>query len=171
MHIHKYEKLWLAASLVLIVLFIGTVTYGAVGMGFEMLEDEETIEWAGADDPSPILNHPEFSDPGVRENEDGSIDVYVTAAHPNFNPNDIEVPADREVTFHVAAMDVIHGFQITGTNVNTMVIPGEIAQISTEFDETGDYGIVCNEYCGPQHHEMGGQLTVVPEGDWDGGDN
>ncbi len=40
MEIHAYEKLWLALALVLIVGFIGTITYGAAGAGIEMIDDE-----------------------------------------------------------------------------------------------------------------------------------
>ncbi|OYR98791.1 cytochrome C oxidase subunit II, partial [Halorubrum sp. E3] len=39
MHIHAYEKLWLAASVLLILLLIGSVTYGAVGPGVAMVSD------------------------------------------------------------------------------------------------------------------------------------
>ncbi|MFB6310459.1 MAG: cytochrome C oxidase subunit II, partial [Salinirussus sp.] len=35
MDIHRFEKWWLAAALLLIVVFIGTVTYGAVVVGVE----------------------------------------------------------------------------------------------------------------------------------------
>ncbi|MFW6317511.1 MAG: phosphoenolpyruvate carboxylase, partial [Halorubrum sp.] len=45
MKIHSYEKLWLAASLVLIVAFIATITYGGVGLGIAMVDDDaETID-------------------------------------------------------------------------------------------------------------------------------
>jgi len=43
-----------------------------------------------------------------------------------------------------ASVDVIHGFQIVGTNANTMVVPGYVSQFTTVFDEPGDYLIVCN---------------------------
>ena len=36
----------------------------------------------------------------------------------------IVVPADEPVTLRFASPDVIHGILITGTNVNTMVMPG-----------------------------------------------
>lgn len=35
--------------------------------------------------------------------------------------------------------------------------------MTVEFDDPGEYGVVCNEYCGFNHHEMEGQIHVVPE--------
>ena len=63
---------------------------------------------------------------------------------------------------------MIHGFSIVGTNANTMVIPGEIAEITVEAEEPGEYGIVCHEYCGEGHHDMAGTMEVVPEDQYNG---
>jgi hypothetical protein len=41
-----------------------------------------------------------------------------------FVPQCIAVPQRRRVTLRFAAPDVIHGILVTGTNVNTMVVPG-----------------------------------------------
>jgi cytochrome c oxidase subunit 2 len=82
-------------------------------------------------------------------------------------PVQIEVPANSEVTFYITSRDVTHSFSVVGTNVNTMVIPGEISQMTVQFDEPGEYGILCNEYCGEFHHTMEGKLNVVPEDEFD----
>ncbi|WP_247728268.1 cytochrome c oxidase subunit II [Halovivax limisalsi] len=157
MRIHTYERLWLVASLVLIVGFIATVTYGAVGIGIEMIGDEP-----GTIDPDAIGDDDRFGDPRVEQVGPSEYEVYVVAYTFIFQPAEIEVPADSEVTFYLTSADVIHGFEVAGTNVNSMVIPGQIAQLTVEFDEPGTYGVVCNEYCGPGHHTMEGSLTVVP---------
>ncbi len=39
-----------------------------------------------------------------------------------------------------------------------------MATITVEFDDPGQYGLVCNEYCGSGHHTMEGSLEVVPPG-------
>ena len=82
----------------------------------------------------------------------------------SFLPNEIRVPAGRPVTFRMTSPDVVHGFQIVGTNGNAMVIPGYVSQFTTVFDEPGEYLIVCNEYCGLGHHFMQGKLIVTREG-------
>jgi cytochrome c oxidase subunit 2 len=165
-HVHRLERLWLVASLVLIVLFIGTVTYGAVGAGFGMVGDE-----GGQLDPTQPTASENFREPGVYNgSEPGHYDVYVEAMRFRFVPGTdepIRIPANSTVTFHVASSDVVHGFEVVGTNVNTMAIPGQKAVVTAEFDEPADYGIVCNEYCGSAHHTMAGTLAVVPQSEFD----
>ncbi|WP_135820989.1 cytochrome c oxidase subunit II [Halostella litorea] len=160
MEIHEYEKLWLAGALLLIVGFIATVAYGAVGAGVAMVDDEN-----GTVDPDALDEHPKFSDPGVYESEDGGYDVYVVARQYMFQPGTqqpIEVPANSTVTFHVTSADVIHGFEVVGTNANTMAIPGEVATITVEVGGPQEYGLLCHEYCGSGHHGMEGTVRVVP---------
>ncbi|MFU0791667.1 MAG: cytochrome c oxidase subunit I [Virgibacillus proomii] len=63
--------------------------------------------------------------------------------------------------FQITTKDVIHGFNITGTNVNMMVEPGYISQMETVLKEPGEYTVVCNEYCGVGHHLMFATVEVV----------
>ncbi|MFC4544036.1 cupredoxin domain-containing protein [Halosolutus amylolyticus] len=162
MNIHTYEKIWLVAALLLIVGFIATITYGSVGLGIAMIDDsEETIE------PSELSEDERFSEPRVEQVGENEYEAYVVARTFIFQPDPIEIPAGSEVTFYVTSPDVIHGFSVVGTNVNTMVIPGEVSTMTAEFDEAGEYGIVCNEYCGSGHHNMEGQIVVVPEDEFD----
>ncbi|MFD1644301.1 cytochrome c oxidase subunit II [Haloarchaeobius litoreus] len=165
MHIHQYEKLWLGMSLLLIVGFIATITYGAVGVGVSMVDDS-----GGNVDPNALDEHPEFSDPGVQKVGENEYEVYVVARQFIFQPDPIVVPANSTVTFYVTSADVIHGFAVVGTNANTMVIPGEVAEITVEVNEPNEYGIVCHEYCGSGHHTMEGLLRVVPEGEYNASD-
>ena len=162
MKIHAYEKLWLIASLILIVAFIATVTYGAVGMGIVLPDDR-----AEPIDPNTLDEDERFSDPRVEHIGDQEYEVYVVANMFFYQPDPIEVPANSEVTFYVTSRDVIHSFTVPGTNINTMVIPGEISTLTVEFDEPGEYGFICNEYCGMGHHDMVGQLIVVDEDEFE----
>jgi cytochrome c oxidase subunit 2 len=160
MEIHRFEKVWAAVSLLLIAGFIATVTYGAVGAGVTMVDDS-----GGEVDPN-ALDETEFADPGVERVGEDEYAVHVVARQFLFQPgtsSPIRVPADADVTFYITSADVVHGFEIAGTNVNTMVIPGQVAEITVRFDETGEYGIVCHEYCGAAHHTMAGQLVVVSQ--------
>ncbi|SDR25880.1 cytochrome c oxidase subunit II [Natronobacterium texcoconense] len=162
MNIHTYEKLWLVAAMVLIVGFIATITYGSVGLGIAMVDDsEDTL------DPNEINDHEQFGDPGVVQVGENEYEAYVRAQTWTYNPNTIEVPENSEVTFYVTSPDVIHSFSLVGTNVNTMVIPGEVSSMTVEFDEPREYGVVCNEYCGQYHHDMEGTVEVVPEDEFD----
>lgn len=162
MNIHTYEKLWLAASMVLIVGFIVTITYGSVGLGIAMIDDsEDTI------DANNVGDHPGFADPGVEQVGENEYEVHVIAVQFAYFPGQIEVPANSTVTFHVTSEDVIHSYSIVGTNANMMVIPGEISTMTIETQEPGEYGILCNEYCGAGHHDMEGLLIVQPEDEFE----
>lgn len=164
MEIHRYEKIWTAVALLLIVGLIATVTYGAVGPGVKMVDD------SGGTIDSGSLGETEFADPGVTKTGENQYEVHVVARQFLFQPgttSPIRVPANSEVTFYITSSDVVHGFEIAGTNVNTMAIPGQVAEITVRFDQPAEYGIVCHEYCGAGHHTMAGQLVVVPEDEYD----
>jgi len=165
MEIHRFEKIWLVVSLLMIVAFIGTIVYGALGAGVAMIDDGGTVD---PDDPASSDN---FREPGVYQTDDGETEVYVVSRQFLFQPGTsepIRVPANTDVTFHVASADVTHGFQLVGTNVNTMVIPGQIAELTVNFEEPGTYRIVCNEFCGSGHHDMEGTVEVVPQAQYGG---
>ncbi|WP_136602108.1 cytochrome c oxidase subunit II [Salinigranum halophilum] len=168
MEIHRFEKLWVALALLLIVGFIGTVTYGAVGAGVKMVDDS-----GGTVDPNALNDHPRFGEPGTYQTGENEYDVYVISRQFLFEPGTnepIRVPAGSTVTFHITSSDVIHGFEVAGTNVNTMAIPGQVARVTVQFEETRNYGIICHEYCGAAHHTMEGQLQVVPQSEFSSAD-
>ncbi|MUW15627.1 cytochrome C oxidase subunit II [Halorubrum sp. CBA1125] len=163
MHIHDYEKLWLAVSLLLILSLIGTVTYGAVGPGVAMVADSEpTVDATALDEDE------RFAEPRVERVGENEYAAYVVAYQFAFQPDPLVVPANSTVTFYVTSRDVIHGFEVVGTNANTMVIPGEVAKLTVETDGPAEYGIVCNEYCGAGHHGMSGTLEVVSQSEYEG---
>jgi cytochrome c oxidase subunit II len=47
--------------------------------------------------------------------------------------------------------------------VNTMVVPGYVAQVHTEFARAGDLLMPCHEYCGLGHSEMWANVKVLPD--------
>mgnify|MGYP006292998637 CR=1 FL=1 len=167
MHIHRFEKVWLALALVFILGLISSIVYGAVGPGIEMIDAE-----GGTVDPQN-LDETEFADPGVEQVGENEYEVYVVAKQFSFDPGTpangvIRVPANSRVTFYVTSSDVVHGFEVVGTNLNTMAIPGQVSKMTVEFGDPATYGIVCNEYCGAAHHAMEGRIVVVPESEYEG---
>lgn len=166
MHIHRFEKLWIGLSLFLIAAFIAIVMYGFTVLGLTVPGGDEE---GGTVDVMNLAETP-FNTPGVRKTDDGEYEVYMLAQQYFFRPGSGEpltLPADARVTFKVTSPDVLHGFQVAGTNINSMVIPGQVAQFTTVFSETGEYGILCNEYCGGAHHTMEGLIEVVPPSEFD----
>jgi cytochrome c oxidase subunit 2 len=162
MHIHAYEKLWLAASILLILLLIGSVTYGAVGPGVAMVADSEpTIDSQGLDEDE------RFSEPRVEQVGENEYAAYVVAYQFGFEPSPIVVPENSTVTFYITSRDVIHGFEVVGTNANTMVVPGEVSELTVEVEGPEEYGLLCNEYCGAGHHVMEGKVNVVTQAEYE----
>jgi cytochrome c oxidase subunit 2 len=71
------------------------------------------------------------------------------------------LPADTPVKFRLTSADVIHGFLLPDTNVNTMVVPGFVAEVRTTFNKPGDYTMPCHEFCGVGHQGMWAHVRVV----------
>jgi cytochrome c oxidase subunit 2 len=153
MHIDLYERFWMWSAGAISVLFFGTIVFALVGEGTRPPSHVETI------DPKAVFTDPRFAERGVVLNADGSAMVTGIAMMFAFQPNEIHVPAGKPVTFRLTSADVVHGFEIVGTNGNTMVIPGYVSEFTTTF-EPGEYLIVCNEYCGLGHHLMNAKLVA-----------
>lgn len=161
MEIHRFEKFWIIASLVLIVGYITTITYGAIGAGIGMVGDEGGM----LENPASVTDNDNFREPGVYRTGENTFDVYVLARQFVYRPGTSEpivLPAGSTATFYLASREVIHGFQLVDTNVNTMAIPGYVSKFKVRFNEARDYGLVCHEYCGTGHHLMEGSIRIVP---------
>jgi cytochrome c oxidase subunit 2 len=157
MNVEFYEKIWMWASAALLAAFLGTIVLMA---GVEAAQPPGHIETV---DPTTLSSHPEFGKPAVVVAPDGTATVSVVTSMFEFAPNPIRVPANRPVTFRLTSSDVIHGFEVAGTNANAMAVPGYVTQLTLTFGEPGEYVIACNEYCGLQHHAMVGKLIVTRE--------
>jgi len=157
MHVELYERIWMWAAGGLLLLFLGAILLTA---GLHAIQPPSHVETV---DPTTLATHPEFGKPGATTRADGSVVVTVVAQTFSFSPDPIEVPANRPVTFRLTSADVIHGFEVVGTNANAMAIPGYVSQFTVTFKEPGEYLIGCHEYCGTLHHNMVGKLIVKKE--------
>ena len=156
--IDPYEKFWLWTAAVMIVLFLGALAYGSSQHAIHPPSAMETI------DPLSVRTDSEFASPGVQIEPDGSVTVIAVTEMFAFRPSEIRIPADTRVRFRMTSPDVLHGFQVVGTNANVMSVPGYVTEFSMTFSEPGEYLIVCNEYCGLSHHLMQARL-IVERGD------
>ena len=106
----------------------------------------------------------EFTEPnlGTWVAPNGRVTTRIVATQFAFVPQCVVVPEGEEVTLRLASADVIHGILVTGTNVNTMVVPGYVSQVHTVFRTEGDLLIPCHEFCGLGHSQMWGRVRVVP---------
>jgi cytochrome c oxidase subunit 2 len=103
---------------------------------------------------------------GTRVEADGQVTTRIVATQFAFVPSCVVLPAETPVTLRFSSPDVIHGILVSGTNVNTMVVPGYVAQVHTTFQKTGDLLMPCHEFCGLGHSEMIGTVRVVPKAEF-----
>ena len=104
---------------------------------------------------------------GTAMQPDRSAVVRVLAQQYAFVPRCIVVPADTPVTFRLTSPDVVHGFLIAGTNVNSMVVPGYVAEVRTRFRSPGEHVMPCHEYCSLGHEGMWARVKVLDRIEFD----
>ena len=87
-------------------------------------------------------------------------DIYLTAMSFQWYPI-IQLEKGKEYTLHLSALDVNHGFSLYPLNVNFGVAPGDDYGLRVTPTASGDFRIICNEFCGIGHHTMLGRMIVV----------
>lgn len=154
MHVDRYERYWMWAASAMLALFTGAIVVTAVTSASHPPSHTEVVN------PETLTIGGEFASPGVVTAADGRVTVSLRAEFYVFRPEQVRVPAGVPVTFRITSPDVLHGFQIVGTNVNLTVAPGYVSEATTTFETPGEYLVVCNEYCGLGHHLMQGKVIV-----------
>ncbi|MFD2208458.1 cytochrome c oxidase subunit II [Virgibacillus halophilus] len=151
---HRYEKLWLILSSALIIGFMSLTGYQAFAKEMGPATHKEIIDSQKVDQTKP------FDQPGVHKVGKNEYEVVMTLQIFSFTPNNIEIPKGAKVTFIMTSKDVVHGFEVAGTNINAMVMPGYIQKVTQTFHKPGEYLVLCNEYCGSGHQMMSTTITV-----------
>ncbi|MDH3870674.1 MAG: cytochrome C oxidase subunit II [Gammaproteobacteria bacterium] len=151
------ERKWAWISLILAFVMGGVLGFYALASNLHPPSNVETI------DSSRLHLSEEFAEDnlGVKSNADGSLTITMVAARYGFYPPRIEVPVNTPVTLRMASADVLHGVHVPGTNMTTMVVPGYISEVNTMFTRTGEFSLLCNEFCGLGHDHMWSRLVVV----------
>jgi cytochrome c oxidase subunit 2 len=113
---------------------------------------------------------------GVNSPEAKTLTVDVTAMqfafifhYPEGNiiTGELHIPADRPVSLHMEARDVIHAFWVPQFRLKQDVIPGQPTQLSFTATRPGTYPIICAELCGPYHGGMRSSVVVHESADFD----
>jgi len=73
----------------------------------------------------------------------------------------LELEKGQSYRLHLSSIDLQHGFSLQPLNINLQVHPGYEMVINLTPTTAGEFGIVCNEYCGLGHHTMTGRIYVV----------
>lgn len=158
MKVHSLEKIYLALCAVLLALGVVAIGASVFSHGIHLVGPAGTVNAAGISKVAP------FDQLGLKETGDKQYEMTMLAQMWQWNPikqqEPLTVPAGSTVTFKVTSSDVVHGLMVRGTDINAMIIPGQITELSYTFDKPGEYLIVCHEYCGAFHQEMYGKLVV-----------
>jgi len=89
-------------------------------------------------------------------------DVYLIARLWQWYPI-LEFEKDQTYRLHLSSIDWQHGFSLQPVNINLQVHPGYEMVTTITPDQSGEYTIVCNEYCGIGHHMMVGKILVADQ--------
>lgn len=87
-------------------------------------------------------------------------DVYLIARLWQWWPI-LELEKGQSYRVHMSSMDWQHGFSLQPTNINISVHPGYDMVVTMAPNQAGEFGILCNEFCGIGHHTMVGKIYVV----------
>jgi cytochrome c oxidase subunit II len=155
----RTEKRWLGVMVAMLVVMMAVVVLTGMTNAIHPPSNVETI------DPTTLHLGGEFAESnlGTAQERDGSLTARLVAGQYGFTPDCTKVAVDTPVKFRLTSTDVIHGFLLPSTNVNTMVVPGFVAEVRTRFARPGIYRMPCNEYCGAGHHGMWARVSVVPK--------
>ena len=85
-----------------------------------------------------------------------------------FTLNEIHLPVEKEVVFHVSSLDVIHSFKVIALRMCQDAIPGLSIPVWSKPLKEGRYQINCAQLCGNGHSAMtGGFLNIDSQSDYD----
>ena len=73
----------------------------------------------------------------------------------------LELEKGQSYRLHISSVDWQHGFSLQPTNINIQVHPGYEHVITLTPTSAGEFGIICNEFCGIGHHTMTGKIYVT----------
>jgi cytochrome c oxidase subunit 2 len=153
----RIERKWAVLVLAIMCVLIAMVIFKGLHWAMMPPSRVETIR------PETLNVSGEFveSNLGSALEADGSVTVRIVAQQYSFTPQCLLVPADTPITFRATSADVVHGFLVTNTNINSMVEPGYISTFKTTFTRPADHLMPCHEYCGTGHQGMWAHVKVI----------
>jgi cytochrome c oxidase subunit 2 len=79
---------------------------------------------------------------------------------------DLHVPVDRPVKIVLRSIDVLHDFYVPQFRAKMDMVPGMITYFWFTPIHTGEFEVLCAEYCGVGHAFMRGNVLVDSEADY-----
>lgn len=153
----RHERIWIFLAVAMLALltagtmFYSVIDYGVVTKGVSFHAD-----------PTAPTRDPAFRDGQVIQTGPNAYAVHMVAHLWAWSPNPVHVRQGAAITFIVTSTDVLHGFEVPGTTINLTAVPGIVGSVTYTFDHPGRYPVICNEFCGIEHHAMIGRIIVDP---------
>ncbi|NQV56095.1 MAG: cytochrome C oxidase subunit II [Rhodospirillales bacterium] len=73
----------------------------------------------------------------------------------------LELENGKSYRLHLSSLDLQHGWSLQPENINLQVHPGYELVTTITPNSSGEFGVICNEFCGIGHHTMVGKIYVV----------
>jgi cytochrome c oxidase subunit II len=86
-------------------------------------------------------------------------DAYLRAQMWSWYPI-LKLKQGQEYRIHISSMDLQHGFSLQPMNMNFQILPGYDHVLTITPTSSGDFRVICNEFCGIGHHLMTGKIIV-----------
>jgi len=159
---HKSERVWVTIAFAWCLVLFAMMPFWHLKGGQNPSGIRATVEPAdfaartrefidtyrvGEDNGIPVVEPPPGSD------------VYLEGRMWAWEPV-LRLQRGAEYTLHLSALDVNHGFSLFPINVNFQIVPGYDYALRVTPSDTGDFRIICNEFCGVGHHLMLGKVIV-----------
>lgn len=80
--------------------------------------------------------------------------------------NTLHVPVGEKISITMTSDDVIHSFFVPAFRVKMDVLPGRYTSVWFEATKVGEYHLFCTEYCGAEHSQMIGTVSVMKPDDY-----
>ncbi|MEM7786396.1 MAG: cytochrome c oxidase subunit II [Bacteroidota bacterium] len=81
-------------------------------------------------------------------------------------PNEVYVPVGTPIRLEMTSQDVLHSFYVPEFRIKHDVIPNRYSYVWFEAPEEGTYQVLCTEYCGTSHSNMGAKIHVVSRNEY-----
>lgn len=159
----RYERWWAIVMTAIIIFLLAIVVFTGLHWASMPPSRVEVV------DATTLHLKGEFTEDnlGVSMDGQGHITVHLLAEQYAFRPECLVLPQGEPVTFRATSSDAVHGVLITGTNINTMLVPGYVSTFVATLQEAGEHSMPCHEFCGVGHAAMWARVRVVPKATFD----
>ena len=94
------------------------------------------------------------------EDPNGLDDILIEA-------DDLHIPINQSVKVNLRSIDVLHDFYVPQFRAKMDMVPGTVTYYWFTPTRTGDFEILCMEYCGTGHYSMKGRVLVDEQKDYE----